>query len=86
MWRPCRVGRMGLVKVVLSLLANLLGFLKDRQLIEAGKAEVKNEQAQATLDAIREVNAPITDADRERVWARLQAARAKERLSADPGA
>lgn len=86
MWRLCRVGRMGLVKVILSLLANLLGFLKDRQLIEAGKAEIKNEQAQATLDAIREVNAPITDADRERVWARLQADRAKERLSADPGA
>lgn len=88
MWRLCGVGRMGLVKIVLSLLANLLGFMKDRQLIEAGKAEAKNEQNEATLEAVTAVRAPISDDDRERVWARLQANRARnaERVSTDPGA
>jgi hypothetical protein len=52
---------MGLVKIVLTLLANLLGFLKDRQLIEAGKAEAKNEQSEATLEAVTAVRAPISD-------------------------
>lgn len=74
---------MGLIKIVLSLLANLFGFLKDRQLIEAGKAEAKNEQNEATLEAVAAVRAPISDDERERVWARLQAQRA-ERVSADP--
>jgi hypothetical protein len=59
---------MGLVKIVLSLLANLLGFMKDRQLIEAGKAEAKNEQSEATLDAVTAVRAPISDDERERLW------------------
>jgi len=59
---------MGLIKVVLSLLANLLGFLKDRQLIEAGKAEAKNEQSEATLEAVTAVRAPISDDERERLW------------------
>ena len=59
---------MGLVKIVLSLLANLLGFLKDRQLIEAGKAEAKNEQNEATLEAVTAVRAPISDDERERLW------------------
>lgn len=63
---------MGMVKIVLSLLANLFGFLKDRQLIEAGKAEAKNEQNEATLEAVTAVRAPISDADRKRVWDRLQ--------------
>lgn len=66
--RHCRVARMGLIKVVLSLLANLLGFLKDRQLIEAGKAEAKNEQSEATLEAVTAVRAPISDDERERLW------------------
>lgn len=59
---------MGLVKIILSLLANLLGFLKDRQLIEAGKAEAKNEQNEATLEAVTVVRAPISDDERERLW------------------
>lgn len=59
---------MGLVKIILSLLANLLGFLKDRQLIEAGKAEAKNEQNEATLEAVTAVRAPISDDERERLW------------------
>ena len=59
---------MGLVKIVLSLLANLLGFMKDRQLIEAGKAEAKNEQNEATLEAVTAVRAPISDDERERLW------------------
>lgn len=77
---------MGLVKIFLSLLANLLGFMKDRQLIEAGKAEAKNEQSEATLEAVTAVRAPISDDDRERVWSQLQANRARnaERVSTDP--
>jgi membrane glycosyltransferase len=75
---------MGLIKVVLTLLANLLGFLKDRQLIEAGKAEAKNEQSEATLEAVTAVRAPISDDERERVWARLQASRDKGRVPSDP--
>ena len=59
---------MGLVKIVLSLLANLLGFLKDRQLIKAGKEEAKNEQNEATLEAVTAVRAPISDDERERLW------------------
>lgn len=59
---------MGLVKIILSLLANLFGFLKDRQLIEAGKAEAKNEQNEATLEAVTAVRAPISDDERERLW------------------
>lgn len=64
---------MGFVKAVFEALGAIFGFLKDRQLINAGKAEQANENAQATLDAVAAVAVPITDADRSRVWDRLQA-------------
>lgn len=64
---------MGFVKAVFEALGAIFGFLKDRQLINAGKAEQANEDAQATLDAVAAVGVPITDADRSRVWGRLQA-------------
>ena len=63
---------MGFVKAVFEALGAIFGFLKDRQLINAGKAEQANENAQATLDAVAAVAVPITDADRSRVWDRLQ--------------
>ena len=63
----------GLIKAVFGALGAIFGFLKDRQLINAGKAEQVNEDAQATLDAVAAVAVPITDADRSRVWNRLQA-------------
>jgi membrane glycosyltransferase len=63
---------MGFVKAVFEALGAIFGFLKDRQLINAGKAEQANENAQATLDAVAAVAVPITDADRKRVWDRLQ--------------
>jgi membrane glycosyltransferase len=64
---------MGFIKAVFGALEAIFGFLKDRQLINAGKAEQANEDAQATLDAVAAVAVPITDADRSRVWNRLQA-------------
>jgi hypothetical protein len=61
-----------LIKAVLGALGAIFGYFKDRQLIDAGKAEQANENAQATLDAVAAVAVPITDADRKRVWDRLQ--------------
>lgn len=61
MWRLYRVGRMGLVKIILSLLANLLGFLKDRQLIEAGKAEAVKDAVVAEQDKLAAVDAAVDD-------------------------
>ena len=64
---------MSFVKAVFAALGAIFGYFKDRQLINAGKAEQANEDAQATLDAVAAVVVPITDADRSRVWDRLQA-------------
>jgi membrane glycosyltransferase len=61
-----------LIKAVLGALGAIFGYFKDRQLIDAGKAEQANENAQATLDAVAAVAVPITDDDRKRVWDRLQ--------------
>lgn len=77
---------MAWIKVVLSLLSSLFGFIRERQLINAGKAEAQSEQDRATLETIKAVRAPITDDDRERVWAQLQARRDKERMSDNPRA
>ena len=64
---------MSFIKAVFAALGAIFGWFKDRQLINAGKAEQANENAQATLDTIAKVAVPITDADRSRVWGRLQA-------------
>ena len=78
---------MGVIKAVFAALGAIFGYFKDRQLINAGKAEQANENAQATLDTIAKVAAPITDADRSRVWNRLQAKRGpKPGVSDDPAA
>jgi hypothetical protein len=63
----------GLIKAVFGALGAIFGWFKDRQLINAGKAEQANDTAQATLDTVAKVAVPITDADRKRVWDRLQA-------------
>ena len=77
----------GLIKTVFGALGAIFGFLKDRQLINAGKAEQANDTAQATLDAIAKVVVPVTDADRKRVWDRLQAKRGpKPSVPDDPAA
>lgn len=65
----------GLIKTVFGALGAIFGYFKDRQLINAGKAEQANDTAQATLDTIAKVVVPITDADCSRVWERLQAKR-----------
>lgn len=52
---------MGLVRVILSLLANLFGFMKDRQLIEAGKAEAVKDAVVAEQDKIAAVDAAVAD-------------------------
>ena len=63
----------GLIKAVFEALGAIFGYFRDRQLINAGKAEQANDTAQATLDTVAKVAVPITDADRKRVWGRLQA-------------
>ena len=78
---------MSFVKAVFAALGAIFGYFKDRQLINAGKAEQANEDAQATLDAVAAVAVPITDADRSRVWDRLQAKRGpKPGVPTDPAA
>ena len=78
---------MGFIRAVFGALEAIFGFLRDRQLINAGKAEQANEDAQATLDAVAAVAVPITDADRSRVWDRLQAKRGpKPGVPTDPAA
>jgi len=77
----------GLIKTVFGALGAIFGYFKDRQLINAGKAEQANDTAQATLDTIAKVVVPITDADRSRVWERLQAKRGpKPSVPDDPSA
>jgi len=77
----------GFIKAVFGALGAIFGFLKDRQLINAGKAEQANDTAQATLDTIAKVVVPVTDADRSRVWDRLQAKRGpKPSVPDDPAA
>ena len=77
----------GLIKTVFGALGAIFGFLKDRQLINAGKAEQANDTAQATLDTIAKVAVPVTDADRKRVWDRLKAKRGpKPSVPTDPAA
>ena len=77
----------GILKAVLELFGTLAGYFKDRQLIDAGKAEANNANAQKTLDTIADVQRPISDDDRERVWNKLQSEpRPKPSLSNDPPA
>jgi hypothetical protein len=78
---------MSFIKAVFAALGAIFGWFKDRQLINAGRSEQANENAQATLDVIAKVAAPITDADRSRVWNRLQAKYGpKPGVSDDPSA
>ena len=62
-----------LIKAVFGALGAIFGYFRDRQLIDAGKAEQALENAQETVDVIARVAVPITDSDRRRVWDRLQA-------------
>tara|TARA_R110000868_G_scaffold95522_3_gene262646 strand:+ start:8891 stop:9139 length:249 start_codon:yes stop_codon:yes gene_type:complete len=63
----------GLIKAVFGALGAIFGWFRDRQLINAGRSEQALENAQETLDVIAKVAVPITDADRKRVWDRIQA-------------
>jgi len=63
----------GLIKAVFGALGAIFGYFRDRQLINAGRSEQALENAQETLDVIAKVAVPITDADRKRVWDRIQA-------------
>lgn len=78
---------MALIKALLLFLGELFGFVREKQLIDAGKDAATGEQARETLETVAAVRAPITDAERNSVWERLQKQRAAERrLPADPGA
>ena len=78
---------MSFIKAVFAALGAIFGWFKDRQLINAGRSEQALENAQETLDVIAKVAAPITDADRSRVWDRLQAKRGpKPGVPTDPAA
>lgn len=75
------------VKAALTALGAFFGFLDRKQLIDAGKDAAAGEQARETLDLAKAVHQPISDDERNSVWARLQAERgAKRRLPTDPGA
>jgi hypothetical protein len=75
-----------LIKAVFGALGAIFGYFRDRQLIDAGKAEQANANAQATLDTIAKVAVPITDADRLRVWKRLESKYGiRSGMSDDPG-
>ena len=77
----------GLIKAVFGALGAIFGYFRDRQLINAGRSEQANENAQATLDTIAKVVVPITDADRLRVWKRLETKyRPKQGVLNDPRA
>ena len=77
----------GLIKAVFGALGAIFGYFRDRQLINAGRSEQANENAQATLDTIAKVAVPVTDADRKRVWDRLKAKRGpKPSVPTDPAA
>ena len=52
---------MGLIKSLLSALAALFGFLKDRQLIDAGKAEAVKDAVVAEQDRVASVDAARSD-------------------------
>ena len=76
-----------LIKAVFGALGAIFGYFRDRQLIDAGKAEQALENAQETVDVIARVAVPITDSDRRRVWDRLQAKYGtKPGVLADPSA
>lgn len=76
-----------LIKAVFGALGAIFGYFRDRQLIDAGKAEQALENAQETVDVIARVAVPITDVDRKRVWARLQSKYGpKPGVLADPSA
>jgi hypothetical protein len=77
----------GLIKAVFGALGAIFGYFRDRQLINAGRSEQALENAQETLDVIAKVAVPITDADRLRVWKRLEAKyRTKPSVSDDTSA
>ena len=77
----------GLIKAVFGALGAIFGYFRDRQLINAGRSEQALENAQETLDVIAKVAVPITDADRLRVWKRLEAKyRTKPGVSDDTSA
>jgi hypothetical protein len=81
------VGFLAAIKAVFGAFGAIFGYFRDRQLINAGRSEQANENAQATLDTIAKVAVPITDADRLRVWKRLEAKyRTKPGVSDDPSA
>jgi hypothetical protein len=61
------VGFLAAIKAVFGAFGTIFGYFRDRQLINAGRSEQANENAQATLDTIAKVAVPITDADRKRV-------------------
>jgi len=69
------VGIVDAVKAFFSAIAEAFGFFDRKQLLDAGKAAEAGEQARETLDLVKDVQRPITDAERNSVWDRLQAER-----------
>lgn len=58
---------MGLIKAFLTFFGELFGFMREKQLIDAGEAKAEGKQAREALETIETVRAPIDDAERERV-------------------
>ena len=81
------MGFLAAIKAVFGAFGAIFGYFRNRQLINAGRSEQALENAQETLDVIAKVAVPITDADRLRVWKRLEAKyRTKPGVSDDTSA
>lgn len=59
----------------ISIANKVMDAFRDKKLRDEGAKEQQLSDANETLDTIRRVDAPITDADRERVWDKLEAER-----------
>ena len=66
------MGIVSAIKAFFGAIGALFGFLDRKQLMDAGEAKAANKQKDKTLETLKTVNAPITDADRNRVRKRYR--------------
>lgn len=77
---------MGWIKAIFGAVGAVFGWLSERQLIKAGEERANNEATRKSLALIAKARAPISDADRKRVWDRITAKfGSKPGVPDDPG-